>query len=364
MSFTPPAENETTSPAPALERYPGCYFEDDFVVLAVGPKPSHFKISRTILNFSEKLRSMLEKSSSNSADDVAEGASDEHPVRLPEDDPEHFAGVMRVYHSKYQIPRPEVLSFEYLTGTLRVANKYGFTHAVDWAAGVLRTTWSPQSNAWLKTIANPAQNDFKHAIELINTCRGLQIPDLLEGAYYLLCTDNRWCKGKMLYPVMEPADYILLHLGATGLRELFAERMRGKVVFAQDPVSNPNPDLGARKAWEDFIVKSDVMRKVFAMMGFGELDDPQPSAPMPAAAEPDADSVPPPTPTPRCGFAKPTPSNPPTPPNTAPPILASFSFANLVSTDKSPFAMPEGGQSKPLFTAPPGYKPIKASKKA
>ncbi|KDQ07644.1 hypothetical protein BOTBODRAFT_70267 [Botryobasidium botryosum FD-172 SS1] len=258
--------------------YPDCYFDDEFIVLAVGPKPFLFRISRPIICKAWKLRQMLEAPRSKGT--VSVGSSDDHPIRLPEDNPDHFAGVMRVYHSKFQIPRPNPPSFDYVMGTLRVAAKYGFIHARDWAVDILHADWLSQSKAWLAKLAEPSREDIRQAIALINVSRELRLPEFLGRAFYLLCVDERWCGDAQLYADLKQADCLILRRGVKSFWHLLAEHNQGEKKAPPPGDDKPfhtqqnaaaegaSDDRRRPQTREEFVSDPDTMRTVFSALGF------------------------------------------------------------------------------------------------
>jgi len=284
---SPPNSNKLT--ACGLKHWPNCYFDDSYVVLALGHDGFLFRIYRSILiDYSQMFRDMLESSTPEGS--LIEGASVDCPIKLPDDDPEHFAGVLSIYYGPVLIPRPEKPSFEYTTGVFRLASKYKFTLAIDWAADMLRVDWSPKSNSWLRTLANPSQDDIGRAIALINVCRETNVDEFLGCAFYLLCAEETCGDDSLMYEPLQKADIIVLMRGSRKLCRLYAEQaQQGRLTsFSMNsdttkstaspfgspwsPIPNQTGlGLGTPRTWETFICDPITIRSVFSFL---ELDIP------------------------------------------------------------------------------------------
>ncbi|KDQ07631.1 hypothetical protein BOTBODRAFT_180501 [Botryobasidium botryosum FD-172 SS1] len=275
------------------KRWPNCYFDDDYVVLALGHDAFHFRIYRSILvKHSEVFRSMLE--SSNSESKPAKGASENNPITLPDDDPEYFAGVLSIYYGPVLVPRPQDPSFAYTIGVLRLASKYKFALAIDWATDLLREDWSPKSDSWLETIANPSQRDFEQAVALINACRETGIHEFLGCAFYLLCTDET-CGDTSIYEPLQKTDVVLLMQGSRKLCRMYAEQAlrssNAKVSMAAKSLTSPfswgsfpnHTAQAASREWTKFTCDPNTALIVTSTMGLGS---PCAAAPAPSMTGP------------------------------------------------------------------------------
>ncbi|KDQ07642.1 hypothetical protein BOTBODRAFT_38628 [Botryobasidium botryosum FD-172 SS1] len=238
----------TPQPQPfesSAERYANCYFEGDHVVLSLGPKPSLFRVQRAILaKYSATFQDMF--TLPPPVDKAAEGSSDDNPIRLP-DDPEHFAGVLRVYYGAILMPHPPILTVEYITGVLRVASKYDFALAVEWAWSNIRASWSWMVKPWLDALGTPSQCFLKEAIMLINMCHELHDHAYLGPAFYLLCVDEKWYGEKLVYGGLRPDDMLLLLKGSRSLYRLWAEKCQASPA-QPSPAAAPAPPAPALPA--------------------------------------------------------------------------------------------------------------------
>ncbi|KDQ09476.1 hypothetical protein BOTBODRAFT_37049 [Botryobasidium botryosum FD-172 SS1] len=278
----------------AAQHHPHCYFADH-VVLALGREETLFRIDRQVLlEHSKVFQRMLDTSDPETSE--RKGSSDEHPIRLPDDDPDYFAGILRVYYSTFLIPPDSnTPSFEHTLGVLRLASKYEFAHAIKWATDAIAADWSPQSATWLKTLDNPSQTDLKRAVALINISRELNIHTFLGCAFYLLCTDETWCGNSTVYGALSQSDALVLSRGIMSLWRHCAEQMRqGKDIrlrtalggFKFGNISNASmgppaavsapsgaststaTSTSSASSWECFIRDPDTMRTVFYAIGF------------------------------------------------------------------------------------------------
>ncbi|KDQ07645.1 hypothetical protein BOTBODRAFT_48660 [Botryobasidium botryosum FD-172 SS1] len=278
-----PRPATAAAPRPPRRRHPTCYF-DDYVVLSIGSEPTLFRIQRSILHkYSNVLSCMLE---SPNDEKRMQGSSDQRPLRLPDDDPNHFAGVLSIYHGTILIPRPSEPSFEYITGILRVAKKYAFSEATDWALDLLRDTWSLGSSRWLKMLANPSESDVRRAITLVNLSRELRINEFLGGALYLLCTDETLCGDPAMLKQLGRADVLLMIRGTQSVYRFRAQLNsfikplddRAPSTFTyplspppanpnsyQQPPPQPQPTIST---WREFVCNPATMQTVFPAMGF------------------------------------------------------------------------------------------------
>jgi len=250
--------------APAPERlgpgrHPRLYFEGDHVILSLGEQPCLLRIQRAILNYSETFRDMFTLPPTD-----GEGMSDENPIHLP-DDPEHFCGVLSEYYGPTLMPHPDAPSLEYVTGVLRVAQKYGFALAEPWALEALRADFSTQSRQWRDALVMPSREMVQKSIALINLAREGGLDEFLGPAFYLLCTDETWSEDAS-YGGMQADDAFRL---MRGTRRLY--RMWGKSTLRSVSKSNPARHsmpgaYGTHVTWENFIRKENVINDVITAM--------------------------------------------------------------------------------------------------
>ncbi|KDQ07643.1 hypothetical protein BOTBODRAFT_180512 [Botryobasidium botryosum FD-172 SS1] len=237
--------------------------QEDRVVLALGHKPDRFCIPRHILiEHSPVFRATLELTGSKG--DNSGGVSVSGVIKLPEDDPEYLMGVFGAYDSAL-ISHPNNPSFEYIEGVLRLAHKYEFALAIQWAIGILRVDWSTNSRAWHKALIDPSQDDIRHAIALINLSRDTNINEFLACAFYLLCADTKWSDDPLVYKLLRAPDVSFLRHGIQQLYRRYAQNaqdskttvlpMDSDVPYHADssPVQ-PSSAPGTSSQWEDFIL--------------------------------------------------------------------------------------------------------------
>ncbi|KDQ09501.1 hypothetical protein BOTBODRAFT_69061 [Botryobasidium botryosum FD-172 SS1] len=241
------------------EHYPNRYFEGDYVILSLGPKPYLFRVQRNILaKYSGTFRDMFSLPPPEGG--TAEGSSDDNPIRLP-DDPDHFAGVLSVYHGTVLMPYPCDLSFDYVTSVLRVASKYEFTLAVEWAWSKLSETWSWRARPWLAALPQPSRVNLRQAIALIGVSRELDDRRLLGSAFYMLCVDQKWSGEESVYGAMQPADVFLLLKITRKISRLWVEKC------AAQAVSSALQPVNSTQGWLAFIQDLSTITAIHHDMG-------------------------------------------------------------------------------------------------
>ncbi|KDQ07649.1 hypothetical protein BOTBODRAFT_648089 [Botryobasidium botryosum FD-172 SS1] len=207
------------------------------------PQGCLLRIQQAVLNHSKTFRVMFPLSHPE-----GKGTSDDNPIHLP-DDPEHFCGAPSEYHGPTVMPHPDKPSVEYIVGVLRVARKYGFALAEEWALRALRTEFSVGSRQWQDALARPSREDIQRSLVLLRLAQqegGLD--DFLGAALYLLCTEETWDEDECLYGGMHIQDASRL---AQGTRRLY--RLSG---------SKSTVGVG----WRSFIRTKEVIEEVITAM--------------------------------------------------------------------------------------------------
>jgi len=193
--------------------HPYCYFSGGHVVLLVslGSKsPVLFRVQRAVLMHSEIFQHMFDIPPSSS--NAIEGSTDDNPIKL-EDDPEHFAGVLSVYYGSILAPIPQNSGTPFVIGVLRVASKYEFIQAREWALQKLRVDWSFATMQVSDSLTNIQEGTVSDATEVIRVSHDLKINEFLGPALYLLCVAQRnpWSSG--LYSSLSLEDAVRLLQG-------------------------------------------------------------------------------------------------------------------------------------------------------
>ncbi|KDQ08590.1 hypothetical protein BOTBODRAFT_561708 [Botryobasidium botryosum FD-172 SS1] len=211
------------------------YFEGGLVVLALGPRPTLFRILRSILKTNSKIfRDMFDLPPA----DNMEGGTDENPIHLP-DDPAAFAVILRHFHpaTSYSYPMPE---FDLVLEVLRVATKYEFERARNWARRQLRHTWGRSSPKRLGFLSAPTRELTQNAIKLTEVARVTRSGDFIPLALYFLCAvdDMDWMIAGDT--TLSQADTSMLWKGSRCLLRAWgrAERPEWSVFLRSDETTN------------------------------------------------------------------------------------------------------------------------------
>ncbi|KDQ13715.1 hypothetical protein BOTBODRAFT_366169 [Botryobasidium botryosum FD-172 SS1] len=199
-------------------RHDELYFEGGHVVLAMGPRPTLFRVQQAMLaNHSEIFRDMF-AIGQPCPDYPREGCSDDKPIPLP-DDPEEFSCVLKVLYDGTRLSLGPSPGFDFLIRTLRIASKYRFTHVCEWALRELRRDWGDPLSG-----ARPTSGDELHrqALQLIRVSREAGITELLPSAFCSLCT-LRWRTVSVptTHESLSPEDTIALMRGVQHLGSLW-----------------------------------------------------------------------------------------------------------------------------------------------
>jgi len=237
--------------------------------LSLGPKPSLFRVPREILaKYSGLFKDLFSLPLPECG--TSEGSSDDNPIRLL-DDPDHFAGILSVYYGTVLMPHPCDLSFEYVTGVLRVAFKYEFALAIEWAWSNLSATWSWRAQSWLTALSQPSPDDLAQSITLINISRELDDHRLFGSALYMLCVDHTWRGEESIYGAMQPSDVFLLLKCTRKLSHLWVERCTTQVLDGYPVRWSESSSLN----WLAFVRDLQLSLLYIVIWGFRFLRDPQ-----------------------------------------------------------------------------------------
>jgi len=246
------------------------YFQGGHVVLALGPRPTLFRVQRAMLvNQSEVFRNMLEAPSlSEDEPKNFEDSSDETTIFLP-DDPEEFACVLKVYYQNILTPLPEKPDFDFITGVLRVSSKHHFHRASEWALGTLRADWARTSSVWIAHCSNPTPPPglAQDALKLIVTSRSTGSTEFLPTAFYFLCVFDNWGNVTPGGPTLTQDDFIILLKGSRCLTRTWgtSRAQRGGI-----NIYGSSQATYEAQWWKEFVGNNTTITTVLKAMGLIE----------------------------------------------------------------------------------------------
>ncbi|KDQ13146.1 hypothetical protein BOTBODRAFT_33759 [Botryobasidium botryosum FD-172 SS1] len=268
-SSSMPADLVKKGGMPNAQRHEELYFEGDHIVLALGPRPTLFRVQRAMLVIqSETFRDMLEipPPREGGVGSSVEGSSDDNPIFLP-DDPEEFACALKVYYQHMLTPLPEKPDFDFIMGVLRIASKYNFKRASEWALGTLRADWARTSSTWTGYLTNPTPPPglAQNALKLILASRSTGSTEFLPTAFYFLCVFDNW--GNVTPgdgPTLAQDDFIILLKGSRCLTRAWGTWRAQR----QSQYGSNNTASYEAQWWKDFVGNNSTITTVFQSMGF------------------------------------------------------------------------------------------------
>ncbi|KDQ13147.1 hypothetical protein BOTBODRAFT_396619 [Botryobasidium botryosum FD-172 SS1] len=248
------------------KRHEELYFEGGHVVLALGPIPTLLRVQRAMLvTQSEIFRDMLgiPLPREDGSETSVEGLSDDNPVFLP-DDPKEFACAVKVYYQHMLTPLPEKPDFDFVMGVLRIASKYYFHRASEWAFGTLRADWARTSSTWQGHLTNPTPPPDlgQNALKLILASRIAGSTEFLPVAFYFLCVFDNWSNVAPGDPMLSQDDFIILLKGSRCLTKTWGSwRSQRQLEYGYIPEYEA-------QWWKEFIADNTTITAVLPSMGF------------------------------------------------------------------------------------------------
>ncbi|KDQ13152.1 hypothetical protein BOTBODRAFT_33765 [Botryobasidium botryosum FD-172 SS1] len=243
-------------------RHEELYFDGEHITLALGPRPTLFRVLRSLLvTQSDAFRDML--GIPQPGDETPEGSSDTNPVHLP-DDPDDFACLLKFYYQHFLVTSlSKKPPCAFVLSVWRVSSKYLFHKASEWALEHLRDEWLEIPH---KTPATGQTT--RDALLLILTSRSVGSTEFLPSAFYHLCAlqPDDWdtsfvsegCQG------LARSDLVLLAKGSRAWTLAWGVWCMKR----RDFYVNVTSSSAALQSSKDFLSDQSVVRGVLEAMGF------------------------------------------------------------------------------------------------